>query len=105
MLENISREVERLPTMMEIEDEIKIIQALMSGGEEEVLKEKETLFDILSRLETSHHQAIFSVNSKNIEHFIKFGQWLRILKDKVFPEVDKNYLESVADIMEATFFK
>lgn len=100
MLKKILEDVNKHPTMMDIEDEIRVMNSLMAVNKETIMEKKEILFEILDRLDVSHHQAIFSVNKTTLHYFIEFGDWLRSL---AYTGTDRQYLLSIAETMEAQF--
>lgn len=101
MIHNIYEELKKQSTMMSIEDEIMFIERIMTLNIEDIAKNKNLFFKILSIMETSHSQGLFYIDSSNIDFFKKFSNWVRSFKN-IFTDKTKN-IEYIAQNMEAIF--
>lgn len=76
MIKELLKKYKSYPTMMEISQEIEMINDIMNIPHDELLENKTSFLELLDKLDSSHTQWIFSVNSDNKEPFIQFSHFL-----------------------------
>jgi len=91
------------PTIMSLDEELAVIQALQNFPQEVLLREFDVMRIILDLLYDSHTGGgIFEVADSNYEPLKQFSQTLRTLATLV-PTQQSEYLISVALALEARF--
>ena len=84
------KKIKTLPTILNFEDEIYFIESLKKINEEEFLQNKEIFIEILEILQISHQDnGIFEVTNKNINIFLGFINWIRMIDNKYYLGVEK----------------
>ena len=76
-LHELKISVEKMPTVMDISDEISIIESLMKVDREDILKNKDSFTFILKALHLSHvDSGYMEVTEENKYVFDDFSRWL-----------------------------
>ena len=89
------KKIKTLPTILNFEDEIYFIENLKKINEEEIFQNKEIFIEILEILQISHQDnGIFEVTNKNINIFLDFINWIRMIDNKYYLGVEK-YIDGV----------
>jgi hypothetical protein len=72
----------RLPTIMGIDNEVKVIRYLMDMSDTEVLDNKEAVAEVIDNLDLSHKDSgYFEITPQNEGQFSKFADWLDRLQN------------------------
>jgi hypothetical protein len=88
-LEKIARQMDVLPTIMDISDEISIINALMGLSPEEITCNKKIFNKVLEDLYISHTDSgWFELTSENEQVFIEFCQWINYIAQTTKMHID-----------------
>lgn len=81
-LEALVKKWGELPTFMEIEQEILIINDIMQLSFYDIASNKELFCEIIENLELSHTESYYELTRKNERVFMDFYRWLADLIEK-----------------------
>lgn len=82
-LEEIKCRLSKLPTIMELEDEMDLVRGLMKVSIKDL--DEDNLVEIVSDIEDAHTDNVFDLDYKNEGVFLDFANWLhKINKERGF---------------------
>jgi len=82
--DEVSKKASTMPTIMEIDEEISLIEDLMSLDIHEIVLNKERFLEIIDDLELSHTDCgYYELTADNEGVFINFSKWLSMLEEEI----------------------
>ncbi|SMD44123.1 hypothetical protein SAMN00777080_2738 [Aquiflexum balticum DSM 16537] len=100
-MKEILKLIESMPTMMDVDQELKIINMLMEYTYHEVVLNEKDFLKILDALQTSHMQTIFEVNKNNYYYFLRFSNWLDSITKEFKSKDVVIFIFNVSETMKA----
>lgn len=97
---SIKQRLSTLPTILPIEEEVAVMEALQKIKINEIKEQASLFVEILTQIEASHTQNIFEKEAYWTE-YLYFAQWLRTLKTSL--STHAKLLENTAQTMESAF--
>lgn len=97
---SIKQRLSTLPTILPIEEEVAVMEALQKIKINEIKEQASLFVEILTQIEASHTQNIFEKEAYWTE-YLYFAQWLRTLKTSL--SIHAKLLENTAQTMESAF--
>lgn len=82
-IHDVQEAIRGLPTVMGIENELRLVGMIMNLQEEDVYSNIGEFRDVIDALVTSRHDTYYELNSENIKYFHKFSDWLIHISNKL----------------------
>jgi hypothetical protein len=81
-LTEIRDKVIKLPTIMDLDDEVRLVNGLMTSIETPEM-DWAAFQEIMDRLSISHMDTFYELNETNKGPFVRFSQWLAKMADRL----------------------